>query len=289
MTTWNNLKFDLNKHNMDVFTRKLQWLASILYMTEDQTLEKFKDVFDMNIVAHLIECATLDEAREKAEQLVFIYKSNNPTPAPTVLLHTQQVAGRDIQEHQLAAIEKDDKQRNSENDKGGSNKPQRYNSSQQNQTTNPRGQSNPRQQHRGRFNYRGNSTRGRGSNQSHQRSFPRGRGYNRNRGYDNNYAQNRYDYQRGRGRSSYRQPWHSHGNYVPRGRGYMPSGTGDPQYKGIPQYKYLCGICHNRGHYDHQCHTLQHLFHAMQIQNGQNAQTQNTEYDNSSQNDQQTF
>ena len=35
MTAWNNLKFDLNKHDMDVFTCKLQWLASILYMTED--------------------------------------------------------------------------------------------------------------------------------------------------------------------------------------------------------------------------------------------------------------
>ena len=33
----------------------------------------------MNIAAHLSECATLDEAREKVEQLVFIYKSNNPT------------------------------------------------------------------------------------------------------------------------------------------------------------------------------------------------------------------
>ena len=59
-------------------------------MTEDQTLKKFKDAFDMNIAAHLIECATLDEAREKAEQLVFTYKSNDPTFASTVLIHTQQ-------------------------------------------------------------------------------------------------------------------------------------------------------------------------------------------------------
>ena len=48
MNAWNNLKFDLNKHDMDVFTRQLQWLASILYMTEDQTLEKFKDTFDLD-------------------------------------------------------------------------------------------------------------------------------------------------------------------------------------------------------------------------------------------------
>ena len=75
---------------MDVFMRQLQWLASTLYMTEDRTLEKFKDTFDMNIATHLIECATLDEAREKAKQLVFIYKSNNPTSASTVLIHVQQ-------------------------------------------------------------------------------------------------------------------------------------------------------------------------------------------------------
>ena len=85
MTAWNNFKFDLAKHDTDVFTHQLQLLASILYMTEDQTFEKFKDSFDMNIAAHLIECKTLDEAREKAEQLVFIYKSNNPTIAFTVL------------------------------------------------------------------------------------------------------------------------------------------------------------------------------------------------------------
>ena len=55
MTVWNNLKFDLVKHDMDVFTYQLQLLASIHYMTEDQTLEEFKDSFDMNITAHLIE------------------------------------------------------------------------------------------------------------------------------------------------------------------------------------------------------------------------------------------
>ena len=87
MTAWNNLKFDLNKHDMDVFMYQLQWLANILYMTEDQTLEKFKDAFDMNIATHLIKCTTLDGAKEKAEELVFIYKSNNPTSASTVLIH----------------------------------------------------------------------------------------------------------------------------------------------------------------------------------------------------------
>ena len=87
MTAWNSLKFDVQQHDMDVFTRKLRLLASILYMTDDQTLEKFKDSFDTNIAAHLIECETLAEAREKAEQLVFLYKGTTPASATTVLLH----------------------------------------------------------------------------------------------------------------------------------------------------------------------------------------------------------
>ena len=62
MTAWNSLKFDVQQHDMDVFTRKLRLLASILYMTDDQTLEKFKDSFDTNIAAHLIECEMLAEA-----------------------------------------------------------------------------------------------------------------------------------------------------------------------------------------------------------------------------------
>ena len=66
MTAWNSLKFDVQKQDMDVFTRKLKLLASILYMTDDQTLEKFKDSFDTTIAVHLIKCNTLSEAREKA-------------------------------------------------------------------------------------------------------------------------------------------------------------------------------------------------------------------------------
>ena len=70
----------------------------------------------------------------------------------------------------------------------------------------------------------------------------------------------------------------------------MPqAGTGDPDYKGIPQYRYICGICRNRGHYDHQCHTLQHLAHAMQSQQtqGYNPTNNTPEYDNN--NDQPAF
>ena len=106
MTAWNSLKFDVQKHDMDVFTRKLKLLASILYMTDEQTLEKFKDSFDTSIAAHLIECITLTEAREKAEQLVFLYKSTTPVSAATVLIHSDPQEAKEVQEHQLAPVNK---------------------------------------------------------------------------------------------------------------------------------------------------------------------------------------
>ena len=109
MTMWNGLKFDVQKHDMDVFTRKLKLLASILYMTDEQTLEKFKDSFDTTIAAHLIECDTLVEAREKVEQLVFLYQSTSPPTATSILLHEAPPETREIKEHQLAPVERPDK------------------------------------------------------------------------------------------------------------------------------------------------------------------------------------
>ena len=109
MTAWNSLKFDVQKHDMDVFTRKLKLLASILFMTDEQTLEKFKDSFDTTIAAHLIECTTLAEAREKAEQLVFLYKSTMPVSVATVLIHNSLPETKETNEHQLAPVPKQDK------------------------------------------------------------------------------------------------------------------------------------------------------------------------------------
>ena len=148
----------------------------------------------MNITAHLIESATLDEAREKAEQLVFIYKSNIPTSASTVLVHTQQPDKREVQEHQLAAVEKSDKQRvtTDKTRSSGNNLQNKQNFHQHNNNQSNRGQNNFRQ-HRGRFNYQGNNQRGRGYNQNDQRQNPRGRGYGRGCSYEqiqDNYRSN---------------------------------------------------------------------------------------------------
>ena len=288
MTAWNSLKFDVQQHDMDVFTRKLRLLASILYMTDDQTLEKFKDSFDTNIAAHLIECETLAEAWEKAEQLVFLYKGTTPASATTVLLHENSPDTKEIKEHQLAPVPKTEKKGQYQRDR---NKQVNNNDSPRGQNTSfQRGQPRFRQS-RGRQNQRGGFFRGRGSQQYDQRFNNRGRGSSgRGRGYDNGYSgYGNTFYPRDRGRPFQRCPWRSRG-FQSRGRGYVPqAGTGDPEYRGIPQYKYICGVCSNKGHYDHQCHTLQHLAHALQSQQGQgyNPVNNTPEFDNN--NDQPAF
>ena len=37
------------------------------------------------------------------------------------------------------------------------------------------------------------------------------------------------------------------------------SGLGHPSYKGIPQHCYICSLCSNKGHYEHQCHYAQQI------------------------------
>ena len=40
MTAWNNLRFNVQQHDMDVFTRKLRLLANGQDMTDNQTVGK---------------------------------------------------------------------------------------------------------------------------------------------------------------------------------------------------------------------------------------------------------
>ncbi|MCG8431034.1 MAG: hypothetical protein MJA29_07665, partial [Candidatus Omnitrophica bacterium] len=83
MSGWNSLKYDYNKDNMDSYVQKLILLASILDMNDQQLIAKFKDSFDSNISAHLIDSDDFDVLQKKAEQLVQMYK---PTSTSTVAL-----------------------------------------------------------------------------------------------------------------------------------------------------------------------------------------------------------
>ena len=38
-------------------------------------------------------------------------------------------------------------------------------------------------------------------------------------------------------------------------------GLGHPSYNGILQHRYMCTLCSNSGHYDHQCHYVQQVMH----------------------------
>ena len=234
-------------------------------MTQDQTLEKFKDSFDADISSHLITASTLSVAKAKAEQLVFIYQ-NKVTPAPTSLLIHEMVGSQSAHEHQLAPVNNNNEKKGNfsrgrgyNNQRRGGQSGSRYNDKQNDCT-----------QHK-------NDNYNRGGGNSFRR--PRGGSYNNmgNRGRPyrpyNNYPSNNNQNSRfnrrfqSRGRP-YRRPWTQRGN---RGQ-YMNSKPfaqryaeqGNPNYGGIPQYKYICNVCGNKGHYDHQCHTahqvMQHIY-----------------------------
>ena len=73
-----------------------------MHMTPEQTLDKFKDSFDSEISAHLLEANDIESAKAKAQQLIYLYQNKYmPTSACTVLLH-EHAQPRAILEHQLA-------------------------------------------------------------------------------------------------------------------------------------------------------------------------------------------
>ena len=112
--TWNKLKFDMTKDDVDSFVVDMKTLASILGHNDDVILEKFKDVFpDPNIEAALIAMDDFAAMQTKAKQLVHIYKPahDSPMASATILVHTVDNTppkGKSSQpksnQHQLAPI-----------------------------------------------------------------------------------------------------------------------------------------------------------------------------------------
>ena len=73
-----------------------------MHVTPEQTLDKFKDSFDSEISAHLLEANDIEAAKAKAQQLIYLYQNKYmPASASTVLLH-EHAEPRTILEHQLA-------------------------------------------------------------------------------------------------------------------------------------------------------------------------------------------
>ena len=99
---WHTLRFDMQKEDLDAFTLDVRLLGDIMHMTPEQTFDKFKDSFDSEISAHLLEENDIEAAKAKAQQLIYLYRNKYmPASASTVLLH-EHVEPRTILEHQLA-------------------------------------------------------------------------------------------------------------------------------------------------------------------------------------------
>ena len=257
---WNTLRFDMQKSDLDRFTMDLRLLGDILHMTPEQTLEKFIDSFDSEISAHLLEVQDIESAKTKAQQLIFLYQNKQSgISSNTMLLHDKPKPHM-VLEHELA------QRTDYEDTQEGQNNPSRNKGAiDKNDHSNNRGQLKPHNNYSNRGqNWRGNNDTGYCG-----RSYGRGnRGRYRGR---NNYYSNNAQQQQRQDQNQYRprgrqgsQPWHNRSSYGYFRRGsnrqYTQSqGLGHPSYKGIPQHRYICSLCSNRGHYDHQCHYAQQV------------------------------
>ena len=185
--TWNKLKFDMTKDDVDSFVVDMKTLASILGHNDDVIMEKFKDVFpDPNIEAALIAMDDFALMQKKVKQLVHIYKPahDSPMASAAILVHTAEnttVKSKSSKpksnQHQLAPINHDQM---SDNNSPGNND---YNGGQCG---------------RGHGTYRG--PRGRGNNSNSNNRYD-----NQDRGPGRSQGQCNFNYSRGRGHdNSYR-------------------------------------------------------------------------------------
>ena len=113
---WNTLQFDMLKDDLDSYTLELRLLGDILHMTLEQVLEKFKDSFNSNISAHLLEADDIETAKVKAQQLIFLYQNKQSTTATSVLLHSS-ADTHELHEHELAALSINDQNAQLDNSK----------------------------------------------------------------------------------------------------------------------------------------------------------------------------
>ena len=235
--SWNKLKFNMAKDDVDAFVTDMKTLASILGHDEHILIEKFKDVFpDKNIEAALIAMDDLDQMQAKAKQLVQIYKPSYETDTSSAglcLVHTHtstpdtdkkpKKKEKVSNQHELAPRQPDSRNYSS-NDRSTNNprnagNPPRTNNYQQGPSNNQSNRGYYRENNFSRGRGRGGQGRGyQGQTQNRQQNPPQPKQnnyqtYNRGRGQGS----------RGRGRS---QDRYSNTQYNP----------GQPQYNQTQQY-----------------------------------------------------
>ena len=121
LDTWNKLKFDMFKDDVDAFVVNMKMLASILGHNEEAIKKKFKDIFpEKNIKAALVAMDDFTALQAKAKQLIMIYKPTQESAAASasLLVHmaTPTPTGRGAQnqdqsnQHQLAPIQNTNQQ-----------------------------------------------------------------------------------------------------------------------------------------------------------------------------------
>ena len=239
MAGWNTLKYDYTNDNMDTFVQNLMLLANMLDMNEEQVKAKFKDCFDSNVSAHLLDCNDFELLQRKAEQLVQMYK---PTTTSAVALSHLTVPPseqnsaqtnkkkRNAQEHAL-------QQTADTHNTQSNSRPQIPNMS-NNVQPNPKNQKDYKdsnQRGRGQQNFRGRG-QARGTNRGFQNQYQmpqpqpqnpdqpfqhylqRGRGFQPNRRYQRGYQRFRG---RNRGFRGYRQNYPRRGGYYQQRQPYF--------------------------------------------------------------------
>ena len=264
---WHALSFNSTKSTVEKFKREVQLLGKMLNMTDPQILDKYKEAFPAYIESQLVGLDTLQAAHTKAKTLVQIYKSElesagaTASPTSSVLVHTapntNPKTGKDKSDQDTM-------------DHGQYSRPRKQGSSNQRGKQFDRSSGGRKDQ-----NFKPQQRRQEQSNTQFSQQRPQ----NQNQRFNNNnrgnfYSQPRGGFQRGRGRG-YRggrglpmyQSQNNYGN-VPYGqqqRPYYPNNNPQNQfandvqqsYKGIPQARWVCNLCANRGHYDHQCQFAQ--------------------------------
>ena len=127
--TWNKLKFDMSKDDVDAFVVNMKMLASILGHNNKAIKEKFKDIFSTrNIEVALVAMDDFIAMQAKAKQLVMIYKPTQESAATSasLLVHTgqstnQQKGARSqdqTNQHQLVPIQNPSQQHGDGNSLG---------------------------------------------------------------------------------------------------------------------------------------------------------------------------
>ena len=184
--SWNKLRFNMAKDDVDTFVTDMKTLASILGHNNEVLAKKFKDVFpDKDIEAVLLAMDNLDEMQAKAKQLVQIYKPQHDADSSmgACLMHkhdsppknktSKKTKQKESNQHQLAPISQAQSQPQNPQSQQGQQNPRyndrlQYQGGKQNENNDGYYCCNEFHGNRGRGHGRGRGGRGQWNNNSNK-------------------------------------------------------------------------------------------------------------------------